>query len=82
MYNLDWKENAIKQLEKLDPSISRRIFKAVEDLALDPFSKDIKKLKGLSDFRLRVGDYRIIFSISQNTITILKIGHRSHIYQR
>ena len=82
MYSLAWKEEAIKNLEKLDRSISKRIFKTIESMALDPFSKDIKKLKGSIDFRLRVGDYRVIFSIIENTITILKIGHRQNIYQR
>jgi len=41
---------------------------------------DIKKLKASSDYRLRVGDYRIIFIFDKNQIKIIKIGHRKQIY--
>ncbi len=80
MYSIEWKEHALKNIEKLDISISRRIIKKIEELSESPFSKEIKKLKNSNDFRLRVGDYRVIFSIEQNTIQILKIGHRKNIY--
>jgi len=80
IYNIEWKEHALQNLEKLEKSISRRILKKVEELSEDPFSKDIKKLKGSDDFRLRVGDYRVIFSIEKKTIQILKVGHRKNIY--
>ncbi|HLF53851.1 MAG TPA: type II toxin-antitoxin system RelE/ParE family toxin [Candidatus Nanoarchaeia archaeon] len=82
MFQIDWKENAIENLNKLEASISQRIFKKVDELADNPFSKDIKRLKGSDHFRLRVGDYRVIFSIEGNLIIILKVGHRKHIYDR
>ena len=82
MYNIEWKEHALQDIEKLENSIARRILKKIDELAENPFSKDIKKLKGYDDFRLRVGDYRVIFSIEQNTIQILKVGHRKNIYNR
>ena len=65
MYQIEWKENALREVEKLENSIARRIVKKVDELTENPFSKDIKKLKGCNDFRLRVGDYRIIFSIEK-----------------
>jgi mRNA interferase RelE/StbE len=80
MYKIDWKEGAFRDIEKLEPSISRRIYKNVDELAIDPFSKNIKRLKGRDDFRLRVGDYRIIFLIEGSSIQILKVGHRKNIY--
>ncbi len=82
MYNLEWKENALRELEKLEGSMARRIIKKVDELSENPFSKDIKRLKGSDDFRLRIGDYRIIFAIKQNDIHILKVGHRKNIYDR
>ena len=82
MYIIEWKENALRELEKLESSLARRIFKKVDELLENPFSKDIKRLKGRDDFRLRVGDYRIIFAIEQKTIQILKVGHRKNIYDR
>ena len=80
MYNIKWKEHALQNIEKLESSITRRIIKKVDELSENPFSKDIKRLKGCDDFRLRVGDFRVIFSIEQNTIQILKVGHRKNIY--
>ena len=80
MYNIEWKEHALQNIEKLENSIARRIVKKVEELSENPFSKDIKRLKRSNDFRLRVGDYRVIFSIEKEIITILKVGHRKKIY--
>ncbi|MBI4143743.1 type II toxin-antitoxin system RelE/ParE family toxin [Candidatus Woesearchaeota archaeon] len=76
-----WDEKAHDSLNKLEPIISRRILKKIDELSESIFSKDIKKLKGCEDFRLRVGDYRIIFSIEQGIIQILKVGHRKNIYK-
>ena len=82
MFKIEWKEHALTQLEKLESILVQRIIKKVEELSDDPFSKDIKRLKGSNDFRLRVGDYRIIFSIEKDLITILKVGHRKSVYER
>ncbi|MCK4647780.1 type II toxin-antitoxin system RelE/ParE family toxin [Candidatus Pacearchaeota archaeon] len=83
MFKVEWKEGAIRQLEKLEIFLSRRIYKKVSELSLNPFSKGIKKLKGSDLFRARVGDYRIILEIdlSNKLITILRIGHRKNIYE-
>ena len=79
-FKIIWDEKAHDSLNKLEPSISKRILKKVEELSENPFSKDIKRLQGSEDFRLRVGDYRVIFFIEQNIIHILKVGHRKNIY--
>lgn len=79
-YIIEWKENVLKDIQKIEAHISRRIVKKVEELAENPFSSDIKKLKERGDFRLRVGDYRVIFSIEKEILTILKIGHRRNVY--
>ena len=82
MYRIEWKESAIKEIERLEKLIAYRIYKKIEELKQDPFSKDIKRLKGANYYRLRVGDYRVIFSIENSIITILKVGHRKNIYDR
>ncbi|MFA5259573.1 MAG: type II toxin-antitoxin system RelE/ParE family toxin [Candidatus Pacearchaeota archaeon] len=82
MFKIIWDENSYEQLNKLEPSISRRITKKVCELSENPFSKDIKRLKGRDDFRLRVGDYRVLFLIEGEVIQILKVGHRKNIYER
>ena len=82
IYEIEWKENAIKDLKKLEISISNRIYKKVNELIENLYSKDIKKIKGMNAFRLRVGDYRIIFEIEKDIICILKVGHRKDVYKR
>lgn len=82
MFRLEWKEGAIRQLDKLQSFLSKRIYKKVSELSQNPFSKDIKRLKGEKAFRLRIGDYRVIFDIDikNRIITILRLGHRKSIY--
>ena len=81
-YIFKWDEVARIALRKLEPHISKRIVKKTKELQEDPFSKDIKHLRGQHGFRLRVGDYRVIFAIEGNEIHVLKVGHRKHIYDR
>ena len=77
-----WDEKAFQELEKLESLVSRRILKKVRQLEEDPFSKDVKRLKGLDGFRLRVGDYRVLFAVEGEQIQILKVGHRKSIYKQ
>ena len=79
-FKIIWDEKAWDSLEKLEPSISRRIFKKVDELYENPFSRDIKRLKGSCDFRMRVGNYRVVFAIEKDVIQILKVGHRKNVY--
>ena len=81
MFDLEWKKSAIKELYKLEKSVSSRIYKKVEELKGRLQSKDIKRLKDDTKLRLRVGDYRVLFSLENNLITIWKIGHRKNIYK-
>jgi len=79
-YQIFYEKEALKELEKLEPIISRRIAEKIEKMSENPSSCDIKKLKGSDYYRLRVGDYRIIFIFEKNFIKILKIAHRQNIY--
>ena len=83
-FSIVWSKKASHQLEKLAFSIKKIIHQKVGELADDPYSKDVKKLRGMDYFRLRVGDYRVIFEIERNhlRILILLIGHRKNIYKR
>jgi len=80
MHKVIWDEKAYDALNKLEPIVSRRILNKVKELSENPYSKDIKRLKGIEGFRLRVGDYRVIFEIEGEIIYILKVGHRKNIY--
>ncbi|MCH8945977.1 MAG: type II toxin-antitoxin system RelE/ParE family toxin [Nanoarchaeota archaeon] len=82
MFEIKWEEKALSELNKFDSLVSRRIFKKVEELKENPFSKDVKKLKGQDSYRLRVGDYRVLFDVQEKFIIVLKVGHRKNIYKK
>ena len=81
-YGVVWSKNSIEFLNKIEPLIAKRIIKYVGEFSENPRTKEFKKLKGEQAFRLRVGDYRIIFDFNQEEkrISVLKIGHRKNIY--
>lgn len=84
-YKIQWKNSAKKELKKLDKQIILRILQAIEKLATNPYSSGSKKLMGSeSIYRIRVGDYRIIYNIQSSvlTIEIIKIGHRREVYRK
>lgn len=82
-YEVKWTDVSLKQLEKLDKGLAKRIVDKVEYITQDPFMF-VKKLKGFNLYRLRVGDYRIIMSIEQKKmiIFVLEVGQRSVIYRK
>jgi mRNA interferase RelE/StbE len=75
---------AEKSLSKLPKKMQLRIQGAITVLASNPLPPVTKKLVGRDNYRLRVSDYRIIYSIHENilTVKIISIGHRSEIYRR
>jgi mRNA interferase RelE/StbE len=79
-YKISYEKEALKELEKLEPSVSRRIVDKIDKMSENPASCDIKKLKASDYYRLRIGDYKVIFIFDNNLIKILKIGHRQQIY--
>lgn len=75
---------AVRQLRKLPPDARRRIQAAIELLAETPRPAGAKKLSGSSgDWRVRTGDYRIIYEIrdAQLIVLVVALGHRRDIYQ-
>jgi mRNA interferase RelE/StbE len=74
---------AQKQIMKLDKKIIPVIKAAIGALADNPRPYGYKKLKGEYAYRIRVGDYRIIYEINDNTIivTVVSVGHRKDIYK-
>ena len=83
MYEVIFDDETIDFLNKLQRPLKERIFDKIlltKDIPLRFF----ERLKGRSDYKLRVGDYRVIADINQNTrkIEITKIGHRKNIYKK
>jgi mRNA interferase RelE/StbE len=83
-YQIEVIRTAVKQLAKLPRRDQRRIRDAIDELAEAPRPTGAKKLVG-SDFtwRLRVGDYRVIYEIRDERLLVLVIciGHRRDIYR-
>lgn len=76
---------AVRQLRKLPPDARRRVQAAIELLAESPRPPGAKKLAGgTGDWRVRTGDYRIIYEIRDAELIVLVVaaGHRRDIYQR
>ena len=73
-----------KQLSRLPRSVQRRLADAIEGLELNPRPHGVKKLEGHDNlWRVRVGDYRIIYTIEDDRLLVLvvKLGHRGDVYR-
>ena len=82
-YRIIWSESAEKQLKKLEHITAKQIHRKVGELSKDPF-RNSKKLVGERGYRLRVGDYRVIYQVAAElrTITICRVRHRSAAYRQ
>ena len=74
---------AAKALRAMDAQASQLIRSKVRQYAADPASlaNNVKRLKGVDALRLRVGDYRVIFTEDLVVLTILRVGHRRDVYE-
>lgn len=74
---------AEKELKRYDPRLQDRLINKILLLSDYPRPHGFKKLFGSSNFRIRVGDYRIIYHIddAKRVVKILDIGHRKDIYR-
>ena len=72
-----------KELDRLPDGVLRRILARLGELETNPRPPDVKKLKGRSAWRIRVGDYRVIYEIHDRELQILVItvGHRRDVYR-
>lgn len=83
-WNYIFLKPAERYLQRLNPSDQQRIINALESLILAPELCDIKPLKGRSDWRLRVGSFRVLFLMNtENRVFIVtRIGPRGDIYRK
>ena len=82
MYKIIIKKKAKKFIDKLPMPTKKRIIEAINLL---PYGSDIKQMKGHDDlFRLRVGDYRIIYTVDNGELIVYVIGagYRGQIYNK
>lgn len=84
MYQIEFSKKAQKQFKVLPKSTQNRLIAKINLLSENPRPVDCKKLKGVKDlFRLRVGDYRVVYTIEDEYLLILivEVGHRREVYK-
>lgn len=84
MYKLLYKKSVEKDLRKLPNNIRKAIVAKILLLAQDPQPVGAVKLRGVTDlWRLRQGDYRVVYAITESELVILviKIAHRREVYR-
>ena len=83
-YNISVHRDVQKYLNALDSGTKSRLVEGLRQLENDPLSRDVKKLKGTKGrqdlYRLRIGDYRAIFSIEDDNVYVLEIMMRGKGY--
>ncbi|MBI5332426.1 MAG: type II toxin-antitoxin system RelE/ParE family toxin [Candidatus Aenigmarchaeota archaeon] len=84
MLEVKYSNQAEDFLRKAEKVVVKRLMKKIEELANNPFSQGIKSVEGYKEriFRIRVGDYRILYEVDQNSnlLGIVKIDKRSRVY--
>jgi len=84
-YIVTLKPSAERDLDDFEDAVYARIRAAIVGLSTMPRPQGVKKLKGNADFwRMRVGDYRILYTIDDKThhIRIMRVAHRRDVYDR
>jgi len=84
-YRIKWRKTTKKDLRRIPSREVSKIVLAVEALAANPTPHGSIKLQG-SDcaYRLRIGDYRVVYEVYENTVVVevVKVGHRRDIYRK
>jgi len=83
MYKIVLEKKAIKELAKITLPYYNNIIDAIKNLASNPRPIGYKKLKGRTGYRIRVADYRIIYTIQDDILTVfvLTLAHRKDVYE-
>jgi len=82
-YRIEWDSRALKELQKIPDSDAKQILQKVSKLSESPYSGTALKGGFKGYFRLRSGNYRVVYSIKKNhlLILILRVGSRKDIYR-
>ena len=82
LYSLDFSKQALKELANINEPYYSQIKQAIFSLTENPRPNGYRKLKGRNGYRIRIGNYRVIYDIfdSKLIIEIVTLGHRKNIY--
>ena len=84
-YQIEWKPSAIRELKRLDRQVVQRIISSIEQLQNSPFPSGYRKMRSAEhSYRLRVGDYRVVYEVfhSRSLIQIVRVRHRKDAYRK
>lgn len=83
MYRIELRRRAQRALDRLQKADFQAVVVAINDLAQTPRPRRIETVKGTDLWRIRQGDYRIVYAIDDNQrlVTVAHIGHRREIYR-
>jgi mRNA interferase RelE/StbE len=84
-YSVHWKTSAAHDLKKLDRQFVSQILSAIEALSENPFPAKCRKLRGSgSSYRVRVGDYRVVYQVDTQgkDVTVFHVRHRKDAYRK
>jgi len=75
---------AVRAYRRLQGPMRERVAEAIDALGAEPRSRGAVKLAGRNDFRIRVGDYRIVYAVddAERVVLVARIAHRREVYRR
>ena len=82
-YRLRLKKSAAKEIENLPRKDCARVVGAIQKLLDDPYGQNIQKLSGQEKYRIRVGNYRVLYEIINDELVVMvvKVAHRKDVYR-
>ena len=82
-YRLEIKKSAVKEIERLPRKDMKAVLERIETLSDNPRPHDCKKLSAQEKYRVRCGNYRILYSIEDDILIVfvVKVGHRKDVYR-
>jgi len=83
MYEVELRRNVKKSLDKLQEQERHKLISALLGLEPDPRPRGVEKIRGTELWRIREGDYRIVYHIDdeEKIVTVVRIGHRRDVYR-
>jgi mRNA interferase RelE/StbE len=83
VYSLNFSKQSLKELAKINEPYYSNIKQAIINLTKNPRPQGYKKLKGREGYRIRTGNYRIVYNIfdSELVVDVITLGHRKDIYE-
>ena len=85
LFKIEWKVSAKKELKKIDKTEIPKILSAIEKLSQNPYPINQKKIVGVEHiYRIKIGNYRVIYSIENKKliIEIIRVRHRKEAYRK